>query len=146
LSSIGLPGLNGFVGEVLVLMGMFDFEWAQGLWPVLAVVGSTGIVLGAWYLLTMLRRVFFGPVKEPNHGGGAPAGGINLRELAALVPIAALCLVLGVYPQPVLDTARRDLGVVADLARRAQESAVQTAHHLPGAVQASAVGEVRQGK
>ena len=123
LTSIGLPGLNGFVGEVLVLMGIYDFEWAWGRWPALAVVGATGIVLGAWYLLTMLQRVFFGPVKEPGHEGHRPVGDLSLRELAALVPVAALCVGLGVYPQPVLDAARRDVGVVADLVGRAQERA-----------------------
>jgi NADH-quinone oxidoreductase subunit M len=129
LSSIGLPGLNGFVGEVLVLMGMFSYESAHGQWPALAVAGSTGIVLGAWYLLTMLRRVFFGPVKEPAHAGHEPVADLDRRELAALLPVAVLCVALGVYPQPFLDTARPDLEVVAGLVRQAQ--AAQTAHATP---------------
>jgi NADH-quinone oxidoreductase subunit M len=102
LTSIGLPFLNGFVGEALVFLGMIDVR------PGLAVVGTAGIVLGAWYLLTMLMKVFFGPLKEPEHGGHA-VGDLNGRELATLLPIAALCVLLGVYPQPVLDTSRADL-------------------------------------
>jgi NADH-quinone oxidoreductase subunit M len=119
LSSIGLPGLNGFVGEVLVFMGMFDFPGGVVNGVAFAVVGTSGIVLGAWYLLTMLKRVFFGPVKEPEHEGPGPVRDLNGRELAALVPIAALCVFLGVYPQPVIDAARRDLQVVADITGQA---------------------------
>jgi NADH-quinone oxidoreductase subunit M len=115
LTSIGLPGLNGFVGEVLVLLGAFNLQQAAGRFPILAAVATAGIVLGAWYLLTMLRRVFFGPVKEPASEEHGPAGDLNLRELAALVPIAVVCVALGVYPQPVLNATRPDLKVVADI-------------------------------
>src|SRR5207302_1294611 len=105
LTSIGLPGLNGFVGEVLVLFGMYEVR------PWMVVVGASGIVLGAWYLLTMLMRVFFGPVKEPLGGAehGPPVEDLNLRELSALIPIAVLCVLIGVYPQPVLDTAEKEI-------------------------------------
>jgi NADH-quinone oxidoreductase subunit M len=108
LTSIGLPFLNGFVGEALVFLGMIEVR------PGLAIVGTAGIVLGAWYLLTMLLRVFFGPLKEPAHAGHA-VGDLNGRELATLLPIAGLCVLLGVYPQPVLDTSRADLERVANL-------------------------------
>jgi NADH-quinone oxidoreductase subunit M len=120
LTSVGLPGLNGFVGEALVLMGMYDFEMRHGERPAFAVVAATGVVLGAWYLLTMLRRVFFGPVKEPAHGNHGLTGDLNPRELAALVPVAVLCVVLGVYPQPFLEIARPDIETVAVLADLAQ--------------------------
>ncbi|HEV3118312.1 MAG TPA: NADH-quinone oxidoreductase subunit M [Gemmataceae bacterium] len=128
LTSLGLPGLNGFVGESLVFFGMFQ------LWPALAVIGTAGIVLGAWYLLRLLLRIFFGPVKEPHHEGAEPVTDLNLRDLAALVPIAALCLLIGVYPQPILKTSERDLGVVvrilndaADRARALEIAAVPAA-------------------
>ncbi len=62
MASIGLPGLNGFVGEVLSLAGMFRRN------HVYAVLGTTGVVLGAWYLLTMIQQAFFGPLREPAHG------------------------------------------------------------------------------
>jgi len=114
LSSIGLPGLNGFVGEALVFFGMFYER------PGLAILGTAGIVLGAWYLLSMVRSVFFGPLHEPGHGEHEPVSDINIRELAALGPIMALCLLLGVYPQPLLDSAQPDLQVVTRiLGRRA---------------------------
>jgi NADH-quinone oxidoreductase subunit M len=137
LSSIGLPGLNGFVGEVLVLMGMYHREWSQEKWPVLAVVGATGIVLGAWYLLTMLLRVFFGPVKEPPHEGAGPAADLNARELASLTLVGALCVALGVCPQPVLDAAEHDIGVVVGLVGRAKARSVKGTAIAPPADGAS---------
>jgi NADH-quinone oxidoreductase subunit M len=116
LSSIGLPGLNGFVGEALVFFGMFEVS------IVLAVIGTAGIVLGAWYMLNMVRGVFFGNLKEPAHEGHGPVRDMNLREWAALGPIMALCLFLGAYPQPVIDVARPDLQIVEDiLQKRAPE-------------------------
>jgi NADH-quinone oxidoreductase subunit M len=117
LTSIGLPGLNGFVGEVLVLFGMYEVR------PWMVFVGATGIVLGAWYLLTMLQRVFFGPLKEPHVAGehGARVADLNLRELAALIPIAVLCILLGVYPQPVLTMAEKEIQLVAHYATQARE-------------------------
>ncbi|HEV3261699.1 MAG TPA: NADH-quinone oxidoreductase subunit M, partial [Gemmataceae bacterium] len=131
LTSIGLPGLNGFVGEVLVLMGIFDFERAHAQWPALAVVGATGIVLGAWYLLTMVQRVFYGPVKEPHlgpeHAGHAPVRDLGLRELAALAPIAVLCVAIGVYPQPFLKAIARDLGVVDHIVDPGRDNRVPSA-------------------
>jgi NADH-quinone oxidoreductase subunit M len=122
LTSAGMPGLNGFIGEIMILMGSFHFQISREQWPTLAVVGSTGIVLGAWYLFTMLRQVFFGPVKEPQVHGNQPIRDLHLRELAALIPIGVVCIALGVYPQPFFDTVRQDIDVVA----RAVDTARQT--------------------
>ncbi len=109
LSSVGLPGLNGFVGEALVFFGMFDVR------PVFAIIGTAGILLGAWYLLTMLKNVFFGKLKEPEHEGHGHVSDLDSREVAALAPIMALCLFLGVYPQPVIDAARQDMDIIRDI-------------------------------
>jgi len=62
MASIGLPGLNGFVGEVLSLGGMFRSQICCMQF------GTSGVVLGAWYLLTMVQQAFFGPLREPAHG------------------------------------------------------------------------------
>ena len=115
LSSIGLPGLNGFVGEALVFFGMYD------VWPILAILGTAGILLGAWYLLSLLKSVYFGPLKEPEHGGHGTILDLDRREIATLAPIMALCLFLGVYPQPVIDVAKQDLDVVTDILKRAEK-------------------------
>src|SRR5216684_64255 len=120
LSSIGLPGLNGFIGEMLILMGMYDLGAARVSGPLLASLSAFGLLLGAWYLLTLLMRVFFGEVKEPRHEGHGPAPDLNLRELGAIVPIAALCLAIGVMPQPFLDAAKPDILVVTRIADAAR--------------------------
>jgi NADH-quinone oxidoreductase subunit M len=138
MSGIGLPGLNGFVGEVLVFFGMYDFQGDFSTAPVngrlLVTLATFGAVLGAWYTLTLIMRIFFGPLKEPAHGGAhAPAEGeehdhepvpdLNARELFALVPIAALCLFIGMYPQPLLDSIQPDVAVVARIAKDARQRA-----------------------
>ena len=93
LSSIGLPGLNGFVGEFLVLIGTFvSRRW----W---AVVAATGVILAALYLLWAYQRVFHGEPDEAN----ADFKEMTWREGAVLAPLLALIVFLGVYPKPVLD-------------------------------------------
>jgi NADH-quinone oxidoreductase subunit M len=131
MSGIGLPGLNGFVGEVLVLFGMYDFQGDYTTGPVngrlLVTLATFGAVLGAWYTLTLLLRVFFGPLKEPAHGahapadhGGEPVPDLNARELFTIAPIAVLCLLIGMYPQPLLDSVKPDVALVAGIARDAR--------------------------
>jgi NADH-quinone oxidoreductase subunit M len=108
MSSIGLPGLNGFVSEFLVLLGTFTSAQADefgntgplGVW--FAVPAATGILLGAIYMLHMVKCVVFGPLKEPGHGFDSSTGltqDLTRREIAILAPIACLCLILGVYPK-----------------------------------------------
>jgi NADH-quinone oxidoreductase subunit M len=121
LASIGLPGLNGFVGEVLSLMGMFKRE------AFLAALGAMGVVLGAWYLLGMLQSAFFGPLKEP-HGHGdelAQITDLNIREVAAIAPLAALCLWIGLFPQPLLDLIGPDVDALAEQYSVSQSVALQ---------------------
>lgn len=115
LSSIGLPGLNGFVGEVLSLVGMFERH------PIYAVLGTAGVVLGAWYLLSMLQHVFFGPLREPTVTEDRIPD-MNLREVLALAPICVLCLWIGIRPQPLLDTIAPDVQAVASLYDEAPET------------------------
>lgn len=124
LTSIGLPGLNGFVSEVMVLFGVFDHQWARGQFPGLAVVAAFSVILGAWYLLTMLQRVLFGPVREPHHDAHGPAiTDLTTREWAIIVPLGVMCVFLGVYPQPVLRSVQPDVAVIAEIANRARDRA-----------------------
>jgi NADH-quinone oxidoreductase subunit M len=134
LSSAGLPGLNGFVGEALCLMGIMEQEANAGGSMVLTVLAVSGMIFGAWYLLTMLLRLLFGTVKEPEHHG-PPVGDLKVREWLMLTPIALLCLVLGVYPQPVLNSAKADLDAVVRITDAARERAKSP---LPTAVTAQA--------
>src|SRR5260370_34553395 len=131
---VGLLGLNGAIRLCAAFAGTVNGPSAAD--TPMSVVGTLGIVLGAWYLLTMLRRVFFGPVKEPAHEGhNGPVHDLNLREIMAILPIATLFVVLGVYPQPVLDTSRPDLRVVARIANEAKNpgaSSQQDVTKAPG--------------
>ena len=113
LSSIGLPGLNGFVGEFLVLLGTATSgtttdRLAPGpLGYGYVIPASLGIILGAVYMLWMCQRVLFGPLKEPPHTPDTSTGltqDLTSREKGILVPIAICCVVIGVYPKPLLDT------------------------------------------
>jgi NADH-quinone oxidoreductase subunit M len=93
LSSVGLPGLNGFVGEFLILLGSFmSVRW----W---AVVGATGVILAALYLLWAYQRVFHGEPDEDNKGFAE----MTWKEGLVLAPLLGLIVFLGVYPKPVLD-------------------------------------------
>ena len=93
LSSIGLPGLNGFVGEFLVLVGAFNaHRW-------FAVVAAGGVILAALYLLWAYQRVFHGPAE----GDNATMADLNLREGLVLAPLLALIVFMGVYPKPVIE-------------------------------------------
>jgi NADH-quinone oxidoreductase subunit M len=103
---MGLPGLNGFIGEVLSLIGMFKVH------PLFAVIGAAGIVLGAWYLLNLLQKSLFGPAREAT-GHHAAYGDLNFRELTALVPIAVMCVVIGVFPKYFLDVMRPEIDAIA---------------------------------
>ena len=93
LSSIGLPGLNGFVGEFLALLGAF-----QAL-PTLAVIAALGVILAAVYMLWMYQRVMFG---ELTHEDNRHLRDMNLREVVVLVPIVVVIVWIGLYPQPFL--------------------------------------------
>jgi NADH-quinone oxidoreductase subunit M len=111
LSSVGLPGLNGFVSEFLCLIGAFTATPDNAAWPGLlgpwyGAVAAVGMILAAMYLLIMVGKVVFGPLAEPAHDGGAehklPAD-LTWREIGVLAPLAVLCLVIGFKPGPLTD-------------------------------------------
>lgn len=93
LSSVGLPGLNGFVGEFLVLVGAFV---AHRWW---AVAAAAGVVLAAVYLLWAYQRVFHGPAS----GANAEMADLGWREMLLMAPFVAAIVFMGVYPKPVID-------------------------------------------
>jgi NADH-quinone oxidoreductase subunit M len=93
MSSIGLPGLNGFVGEFLSLIGAFQAN------RLAAVLATTGVILAAVYMLWMVRRVFFGQVVVEENRRLVD---MTPREIAIMVPIVILYLVIGLFPTPFL--------------------------------------------
>ncbi len=122
LSSIGLPGLNGFAGEFLLLLGMFQQAFvsgSQGL-QVLAVLSVLGVVLGAWYMLKLVQQVFFGPLREPAASHGPPVRDLNAREVAALTPLVVFMVWIGVAPGFFLDRMGPTLDYLTAPAMRAR--------------------------
>jgi NADH-quinone oxidoreductase subunit M len=93
LSSLALPGLNGFVGEFLILVGAFK---AKKLYAVFA---ALGVILSAIYLLWMYQRVMFGELKNPENKG---LKDLSAREVVVLVPLLVMIFVIGIYPHPFL--------------------------------------------
>jgi NADH-quinone oxidoreductase subunit M len=119
LSSIGLPGLNGFVGEFLVLLGSFR------TYPIFAVVATTGVIFAACYLLWAIQRILFNKLdkKENEH-----IPDLNWREIGLLVPLLVCIVWLGVYPAPVLRRMEASAEqVVRTVQTNAMRSASQTA-------------------
>ena len=118
LSSIGLPGLNGFVGEFLVLFGSFRNH------PIATAFASLGVVLGAVYMLKMYRDVFFGPVTRPER---EKVGDVEKGDLVYLVPIVALIILLGVLPNLVL--SKTEPAVKSVVERYTETRKVSVEHH-----------------
>lgn len=115
MASVGLPGLNGFVSEIMCVMSAFQSgaTWGVGgtpgtLGPWFAVVAGVGMIVGAIYLLYMVGVVVWGPHKSPHdhqhdHDDGDLPADLNAREVTILATLAFLCLWLGLYPKPVLN-------------------------------------------
>jgi NADH-quinone oxidoreductase subunit M len=122
LSSIGLPGLNGFISEFLTILGAFTSSYL-GVW--FGSFAALGIILGALYMLHMAARVIFGPLKTPDVQGGGHAADshhpgetadlpadIDGREIAILTPLAIAVVWLGVYPGTVLNSIHFAVGSI----------------------------------
>jgi NADH-quinone oxidoreductase subunit M len=106
LSSIGLPALNGFVGELLILQGAYV---ANKTW---AIIAGSGIVLGAAYMLWLFQRTMLGKIENPKNEG---LKDLNVREFATFVPLIIMAVWIGIYPTPFLD--RLDTSVNRVIAR-----------------------------
>jgi NADH-quinone oxidoreductase subunit M len=130
LSSLGLPGLNGFVGEFLVILGTFA---RQKAW---AVIAATGVILAALYLLWAYQRVFHGPIEiEENR----KIRDLNVRETLALVPLVAGIVLIGVWPKPFLERMEPSL-------QRVHDKVVQSSTGAPAASLRSTTGRLGGGK
>jgi NADH-quinone oxidoreductase subunit M len=110
MASVGLPGTSGFVGEFLSLVGTYKVSsWA-------AVVATTGIILGAAYMLWLYWRISFGVARTPE---AAQMRDLSAREWWLLAPIAAVVLWMGVYPEPFIAPFRNDVGRLLERVERA---------------------------
>ncbi|MHB1094679.1 MAG: complex I subunit 4 family protein [Gemmatimonadaceae bacterium] len=122
LSSIGVPGTNGFIGEFLVLVGSYKTQ------PVAAVISATAVIFAAAYLLWALQRIIYNKLTKPEN---ETIKDLNWREIGLLVPLLIAILWMGVYPKPVLEkteaAARRLVTYVEASANTAPVSASNTA-------------------
>jgi NADH-quinone oxidoreductase subunit M len=105
LASMGLPLLNGFIGEFMILQGAYSANPTWAYWAV------SGVVLGAAYLLWLYQRVFWGKV---THEENRHLKDLSARELATLVPLVLFCFWIGLYPKPFLDFIHAPLARLAD--------------------------------
>jgi NADH-quinone oxidoreductase subunit M len=124
MSSIGLPMLNGFVGEFLILLGAFLTH------PWYAVVAASGVVLAAAYMLWMFRRVMFGPVDNPEN---RKLIDLDLREKIVLVAITIPIVWIGVNPDPLLRRVEPSVSALL------QDVHARAAHAEPAPAAPSAV-------
>ena len=131
LASIGLPGLNGFVGELLILLGIFAAS------PWVAVLATASIILGAVYMLWMYRRVFFGPVV---HEANRKLSDLGWREKLVAAAICVPMVWIGVYPASFLRPMDRS---VTDLLRLLEEKGADIAAHNGGQSMLVGVGSAR---
>jgi NADH-quinone oxidoreductase subunit M len=93
LSSVALPGTNGFIGEFLILLGTWQTN------RVIAAVSALGVIFGAVYMLWMFQRVMFGPIKHEENKG---LKDLSLREALVMAPLIVAIFAMGVFPNPVL--------------------------------------------
>ncbi|NNF00517.1 MAG: NADH-quinone oxidoreductase subunit M, partial [Pyrinomonadaceae bacterium] len=104
MASIGLPFLNGFVGEFLIMIGMWSSTILAGSWNrVAAMLAGTGVIFAAVYLLWMVQRVFFGKVTNEKN---KTLTDLSFREIGLMVPLLFLMVFMGVYPRPILNASK----------------------------------------
>ena len=113
LSSIGLPGLNGFVGEFLVLVGAFKAK------PLFGILAASGVILAAVYMLWMFQRVIFG---EITHEANRGLKDLNLRETVVLLPILVMIFWIGIYPNTFLSRMQTSIDHLLTISQK---------HHTP---------------
>lgn len=110
MSSIGLPFLNGFVGEFLTMVGMWNSNAVAHPW-IATMLAGTGVIFAAVYLLWMVQRVFFGKVTNPRN---KKLSDLNLRELGLIAPLLFLMVFMGVYPAPFLNRSKESVVAIEE--------------------------------
>ena len=126
LSSIGLPGLNGFVGEFLILLGTFQVN------KVYAVIAATGVIFAACYMLWMFQRVVFGKVTNDKN---KDLKDLSWREIAIFAPLILFIIWIGVYPSTFLDKTKASTENFLALMEKAKSTQVSQSHVFKGEAQ-----------
>jgi NADH-quinone oxidoreductase subunit M len=122
-SSIGLPGLNGFVGEFLILMGAFNSEVLDNMW--FGILGTTGVILAAVYMLWMFQRVMFGPVTKDENKN---LKDLNAREIGLLVPVMVFIVWIGIYPSYFTGFSEVQVETILDQSKDKAQAILQQSH------------------
>ena len=130
LSSVGLPALNGFVGEFLILVGSFQVNW------LLTVIATLGVILAAIYLLYMFRRVFYGPI---THEENRKLKDLTPIELFAVMPLVVMVFVIGLFPTMFLGRITPDSKAIVDQMDQAGTASIER----PSQVIELAAGDAR---
>jgi NADH-quinone oxidoreductase subunit M len=127
LSSLGMPLLNGFIGEFTILRGVFEVSWQWAAW------GVFGVILGAAYLLWLYQRVMFGSVTNP---ANEHLPDLNAREYATLIPLVVLAFWIGIYPAPLFKVVQQPVRRLVECVHPGYYAAT----HSPGEKAAAAEG------
>jgi len=117
LSSVGLPGLNGFIGELLILLATFSAS------PLYAAFAASGVVLGAVYLFHLYQKIMFGPITKPEN---EKLPDLSIREAIIMIPILALMMIMGLFPNPILRRTEPAMQKVLQQLAHQPESQVQS--------------------
>jgi len=136
LSSMGLPLLNGFVGEFTILQGAFTANWRWAAWA------APGVVLAAAYLLWLYQRVFFGTVTNPKN---EKLHDLTPREILTFVPLIIMALWIGLYPKPFFQILEQPVNqIVQTIHDNSNPNAPVNAQNVPQRLK-SALLPVRNG-
>jgi NADH-quinone oxidoreductase subunit M len=119
LSSIGVPGTNGFVGEFMVLLGTFASQSLGRYATIQATLASAGVILAALYMLTMVQRMFFGPL---SNSANRSLPDLTVRETIALAPALVLIFVIGLFPSTFLNQSSQSVTAVIEQFRDARRA------------------------
>ena len=110
MASIGLPFLNGFVGEFLIMLGMWQSSAVAHPW-IATMFAGTGVIFAAVYLLWMAQRVFFGKITNPKN---RKLLDLNYREIGLMLPLLFLIVFMGVYPKPILEKSKASIVAIQE--------------------------------
>jgi NADH-quinone oxidoreductase subunit M len=142
MSSVGVPGTNGFVGEFMVIMGTFVSKGLGSHAHVQAILAALGVILAAVYMLSVVQRVFFGPLDNPKN---QKLTDINVRETLAVAPLIAMVFVLGLAPNIVLSKMGDAVDVVTERYREGRMTFLQLDDAAGAQLQARRGGPLERG-
>lgn len=126
MSSIGVPGTNGFVGEYLVIMGTFLSEHLRPFYQLQGILAAAGVILAAVYMLSVVQKVFFGPLDKKKNGHLTD---MNVREVLATAPLIAMIFIIGFFPKIFLTPMEASVETILD---RYREQRVQFTQQQAG--------------